>query len=138
MSNENENKYVEVLNTMYETYTRKNNDYGDSFSRTYKELGILSAVGQISHKYHRVVTLAKGVEGKVKEESLQDSLLDLANYAIMTLVELESEKKSTGKSQEGLAPKIEVEAVEAQEFIDGLRKALMEGFIDTLGIEEIE
>ena len=87
------------LNALFE---RKNHDYGDSFSKTYKELGIVSAVTQIMHKHHRLVELAVGTEQKVAGESIRDTLIDLANYAIMTVMELDgdratdaAEKKST-------------------------------------------
>ncbi len=73
------------LNNIYEA---KNNDYGDSFAETFKKLGIISAVTRITDKVNRLQTLCtKG--RKVYDESTTDTLMDLANYAIMTIMELE-------------------------------------------------
>lgn len=78
-------KIAEDLSYLYE---RKNNDYGDSFGKTFQSLGIISAVTRISDKYNRVVSLATGKEQKVKDEAIEDTLKDLASYCIMTLIEL--------------------------------------------------
>lgn len=91
---EEHKKLCNILNKVYE---KKNNDYGDSFSRVYKELGILSAVTQISHKYHRLTTLAKGADQKVCEESIRDTLLDMANYCLLTVMEIDKESREVDK-----------------------------------------
>lgn len=77
------------LNALYE---KKNHDYGNSFSKTYNELGIVSAVTQIMHKHNRLVELAAGSGPKVAGESIRDTLVDLANYAIMTVMEIDNGK----------------------------------------------
>lgn len=74
-----------------DTFKSKNADYGNSFSQLYQEFGdngIITAAVQISHKYHRFMNLAKGTPTKVNE-SLRDTLLDLANYCILTVMELD-------------------------------------------------
>lgn len=74
-----------------DTFKSKNADYGNSFSQLYQEFGdngIITAAVQISHKYHRFMNLAKGIPTKVNE-SLRDTLLDLANYCILTVMELD-------------------------------------------------
>ena len=73
-------------------YLPKNAAYGDSFHKLYSELGIISAVTQISHKYNRLVNLAKDRNAKTNDESITDTLLDLANYCILTAMELEREQ----------------------------------------------
>lgn len=70
-----------------EIYKHKNHDYGDSFGETYKKLGIISAVTRIIDKVNRLQSLCTK-EQKVKDESIEDTLKDLANYSIMTLIEL--------------------------------------------------
>lgn len=67
------------------TYEKKNHDYGDSFNETFKKLGIISAVTRITDKYNRLVSLCTlpEEERKVKDETISDTLLDLANYCIM-------------------------------------------------------
>lgn len=80
---------------MCDTFKSKNADYGNSFSQLYQEFGdngIITAAVQISHKYHRFMNLIKGTPAKVNE-SLRDTLLDLANYCILTVMELDKAKE---------------------------------------------
>ena len=74
-------------------WLQKNAAYGDSFHELYKDLGIISAVTQITHKYNRLKTLAKDKNQDIatNNESITDTLLDMANYCIMTAMEIERE-----------------------------------------------
>ena len=74
---------------MHELYCSKNKDYGDSFGRSFEELGIISAITRMGDKFNRVKNLALKNEIAVEDESLKDTLIDLANYAIMTIVEID-------------------------------------------------
>lgn len=79
-----------------DTFKSKNADYGNSFSQLYQEFGdngIITAAVQISHKYHRFMNLIKGAPAKVNE-SLRDTLLDLANYCVLTVMELDKAMES--------------------------------------------
>lgn len=71
-------------------YVAKNSDYGDAFGETYKKLGIISAVTRITDKVNRLQSLAAKSEEErmVKDESIIDTLLDLTNYSLMTLIEM--------------------------------------------------
>lgn len=91
--NEKQNKHKRICEQLNEIFVNKSNDYGDSFGRTYNELGIISAITRISDKYNRIVSLSKKTkeEIKVKDESIKDTLLDMANYCIMTVIEMESD-----------------------------------------------
>ena len=89
---EQHKKICDNLNKIYE---KKNHDYGNSFGETYKDLGIISAVTRISDKFNRLKTLAKGKNNLVNDESLEDTLLDMANYCIMTKMCLDSEKNES-------------------------------------------
>ena len=75
-----------------DTHKRKSHDYGDSFGQMWERFGITSAVIRLSDKMNRVYTLTSGKSAEVKDESLRDTLLDLASYAIMTVVEMDKEK----------------------------------------------
>lgn len=77
---------------IHELYVKKNHDYGDSFGKTYKDLGIISAATRISDKYNRFIELAKGNKPLVSTETIRDTLIDMANYALMTIIELENNK----------------------------------------------
>ena len=90
-------RHLEIVTALNQLYASKNSDYGDSFGETYQKLGIVSAITRISDKYNRLVSLATKPEEerKVKDESIQDTLLDLSNYCIMTVIEMEAEKENT-------------------------------------------
>lgn len=69
-------------------------------SQLYQEFGdngIITAAVQISHKYHRFMNLIKGTPAKVNE-SLRDTLLDLANYCVLTVMELDKAKEKANAS----------------------------------------
>ena len=79
--------FKDVLDKMYEIYEKKNADYGNSFSKTFEEFGLTSAAVRINDKNERFKKLIKQ-EAQVKDESIEDTLLDLANYSVLTLMEL--------------------------------------------------
>ena len=79
----------EKLNKLYEA---KNADYGDSFGKSYKEYGLTMPCIRLEDKLNRLKSLNFSRTIKVKNESIEDTLMDLANYAIMTLIELEGEE----------------------------------------------
>ena len=80
----------DICNRLNEIYAKKNEDYGDSFSKTFLEEGMAMPRIRLSDKLERFKRLSKA-ERKVKDENIIDTLLDLANYAIMTVIELEKE-----------------------------------------------
>ena len=80
-----------ICESLSALYARKNADYGDSFGKSYKEYGMTMACIRLEDKLNRLKALSKQ-EAQVKEESVSDTLMDLANYAIMTLVEMEGER----------------------------------------------
>lgn len=84
--------FRDITNGMYDTFKAKNHDYGNSFSELFAECGMTYAYGHLSEKLKRVKSLMSD-EAKVKGESMKDSLLDLANYAILTIMELDKTKK---------------------------------------------
>lgn len=79
-----------------------NADYGDSFGETFADLGIISAITRIADKFNRVKNLAKlpPDRQRVKSESITDTLLDMANYCIMTVIEIENQNKQGGANNE--------------------------------------
>lgn len=77
-----------IIDRMYDTFKRKNADYGNSFRELYEECGMTYAYGHMREKLERVRSLMKN-EAQVKGESMQDSLYDLANYAVLAIMEIE-------------------------------------------------
>lgn len=76
-----------VYDENYQTFLKKNADYGNSFEESLNELGILAGVTRIMDKFNRLKNLIKS-EANVKE-SLSDTLKDMANYCLMLAVWLE-------------------------------------------------
>lgn len=85
--------HKQICTELSEIYRKKNAAYGDSFGKTYRELGIISAVTRMEDKMNRIASLATGTKNEVTDESIKDTLRDLANYSIMTLIEMESEQE---------------------------------------------
>jgi len=84
-------RHSEITKQLNEIYIAKNTDYGDAFGDTFKKLGIISAVTRIADKTNRLMSLSAKTEAErnVKDETIKDTLMDLANYALMTLIEME-------------------------------------------------
>lgn len=78
-----------ICEEINDLYDRKNHDYGDSFHQTFVEEGMAMARIRLGDKFNRFKTLSRGGDQKVNDESIRDTLIDLANYAIMTVVEME-------------------------------------------------
>ena len=85
-------EHKEICNKLNALYEAKNKDYGDSFGKSYKEYGLTMSCIRLEDKLNRLKSLNFNKSIKVKDESIEDTLMDLANYAIMTLIELESEE----------------------------------------------
>ena len=89
-------RHKELCDMMHDLYCRKNADYGDAFHKVFLEEGIASCRIRLSDKVYRFRKLTQDAETqKVKEESITDTLIDLANYALLTILELEFENEKT-------------------------------------------
>lgn len=83
--------HAEICDGIKSLYARKNADYGDSFSqlrtrypnfvcmRLFDKLNRLDTIMNPNHKL------------QVSDETIEDTLLDIANYAIMEVVERRAE-----------------------------------------------
>lgn len=78
-------EFKNITQEMLETYSRKNIDYDDAFTKSLEEDGLLVAKIRLGDKYKRFSALIKQ-ENLVKDESIEDTLLDMASYAIMTVM----------------------------------------------------
>lgn len=70
-------------------YRRKNADYGDSFGKSFAEYGMVMPCIRLEDKLNRLKALTRKGDAQVQDESITDTLLDLANYAIMTVIEMQ-------------------------------------------------
>ena len=78
-------EFKNITQEMLEIYSRKNTDYDDAFTKSLEEDGLLVAKIRLGDKYKRFSALIKQ-ENLVKDESIEDTLLDMASYAIMTVM----------------------------------------------------
>lgn len=81
------NIHKNICNLLHETYVDKNNDYGDSYSKLSREYPEQILI-RLTDKLERLKSLYSGKEQRVKDESIKDTLLDLANYSILEIIEL--------------------------------------------------
>ena len=99
---ENVHRHSVICAELNELYERKNHDYGDSFHLSFLEEGMAMPRIRLGDKLNRFKNLSRqsGNE-RVKDESIRDTLIDLANYAIMTVMELDAETEFDGEIEGG-------------------------------------
>lgn len=78
-------QFMSITQNMAKTYAAKNHDYGNSFEQSLDKFGLVASVVRLGDKMNRIESLTKK-EAQVKDESIKDTLLDMANYAIMTVM----------------------------------------------------
>jgi hypothetical protein len=93
--------FKNITDRMNDVFERKRHDYGPTSEHTYKKFGLVSMYIRMYDKLGRLESLCQK-EPKVVEESVEDTLLDLANYAVITLLEVEKDKMQ--KCQEEIKP----------------------------------
>lgn len=107
MANTNEKlKRLKEIHQQEEAlYAERNEKYGDSFAKTFQEYGEAVALIRMEDKLNRAKTLVsmglKGSDG----ESLIDTLMDLSNYANMTIIELISSNEEANQDAASDTPK---------------------------------
>lgn len=89
---DNRSRHLAICEELNELYQEKNTRYGNSFSELYGLMGMDYVVPRLYEKVKRLLELTRNdLDGL--DESIEDSLRDLANYSIMTLMELERRDK---------------------------------------------
>lgn len=87
--------HKKLLDDMHDLYIKKNADYGNSVHDTYEKYGLVSFLVRMEDKLNRVRNLNKDnvkiSDAKVKDEKIEDTLMDLANYVILAIMELKRE-----------------------------------------------
>ena len=83
-----EKRFKEIMEEMKELYRKKNADYGDSFHRAWEKFGSTVGLVYMDAKMNRAKQLLANPEAQqVHSEKIEDTLIDLANYAVLTLME---------------------------------------------------
>ena len=89
---DNVQSFMDITTDMAKTYAAKNHDYGNSFEQSCNKFGIIASVVRLGDKMNRIESLVIK-KSEVKDESIKDTLLDMANYAIMTVMWLNTQSK---------------------------------------------
>lgn len=89
---ENVQRFMDITTNMAKTYAAKNHDYSNSFEQSCNKFGIIAAIVRMGDKMNRLESLAVK-RAEVKDESIKDTLLDLASYSVMTLMWLDKTNK---------------------------------------------
>lgn len=88
--------HSKICESIHNLYLTKNSDYGNSVNDTFRKFGIDAYLVRMYDKLNRVYSLTReNSKQMIPDENIEDTLLDLANYAIITLVELENIKGDT-------------------------------------------
>ena len=88
--------FEEITKSMFETYLRKNKDYGNSFDQSLDKWGLSVAAIRLGDKLNRFESYIKNGSFAVNDEGVRDTLMDLSCYSIMTIMYLNS--KQNGKN----------------------------------------
>lgn len=87
-----DNNFKTYTDKLAATLQQKNDAYGDSFTKSVDKYGLPVIGVRLSDKYNRIEHLITHHELKENDESLEDTLLDLAGYSILALKYLKEHK----------------------------------------------
>lgn len=108
----------------YDTFCRKNHDYGNSFEESLDQFGIVASIVRMSDKMKRLESLTdESKTQKVGSESLLDTLEDLSNYAAMTACWLRGIREEDGDKDTVYAEDIPPRPIEIPEAVKQLWEA---------------
>ena len=85
--------HEDICNYLHDLYYRKNRDYGSSVTDTFNKYGLVSFLVRMEDKLNRVRTLTQKGNAKVLDEKIEDTLMDLANYSMLAVIELREANK---------------------------------------------
>lgn len=76
--------FREIAMGIADLQEKKNKDYGGAFEKSCDSFGLTAPAIRLGDKYNRFCNLIKA-EAQIKDESIEDTLIDMAAYAIMTV-----------------------------------------------------
>lgn len=110
MNNEQERQAIsQACDHLKEVLLAKNHDYGNSFGETFTELGPISGFTRFSDKYNRLKQLLTNSKQDVTDESIVDTWLDAAGYAILNYIETTKARTKMPKPTVKTKPKKELQ-----------------------------
>lgn len=88
---DNVGRFKEMTAEMTATFIAKNKDYGNIFDKTIDEEGYVAFQVRALDKLNRFKSILSSQSREVKDESILDTLKDLANYCIMCSIKIEND-----------------------------------------------
>ena len=79
---------ITIQNEALALFIKKNTDYGDAFAN-YGPIGVIIRMGD---KIQRLISVTNSGINLVNTESLRDTLIDLHNYAAMSIMLIDENK----------------------------------------------
>lgn len=99
-------EFRRLVNDMADLYEKKNQNYGNSFGKLYQDLGPVAGLVPLHNKLDRLTYLITHSDDDNHYESIEDTLMDLANYAVMNLVERHMQKsEASSMTSDGMIGK---------------------------------
>lgn len=86
-------RHEKVCREINRVYEKKARDGDDSFHKMFLEWGLLMVPILLGDKYNSLCALSKDSDQRVSNEAIRDVLIELANFAIMTIIELDKEEE---------------------------------------------
>ena len=77
--------FSKIVTEMTELYAKKNHDYGNSFDEGCDKIGVGYPLGRLLDKMNRLIACMGKEDEMQVNESIEDTLTDLACYSVMTL-----------------------------------------------------
>lgn len=114
--------FKKITEKMYEVYKAKNADYGDSFNITRNEYPNAILI-RLQDKFLRLKQLYRNnFEANVQNESVKDTLMDMANYCILELIAITEQENINKVANSGKYTMNEM--LEVQERFEKLNRKL--------------
>lgn len=109
-------RFYELLDGLSELHSRKNHDYAGQADplanfRECERIGVSAFRGcfvRMMDKYMRIANFFTAGELKVKDESVKDTLRDLAVYSLIAIILLEEQNTEIPSTREKTASELEI------------------------------
>ena len=93
------NSFDLIVKEISEIRHRKNIDYGSAFLKFYDDFGMMGVLCDLGRKYGRIQNFAKGKELRVSDETIEDTLKDMAIISLNAVYWLRNKRKKLEASE---------------------------------------
>ena len=92
-----ESTFRDIAESQIRLYESKNADYGNAADKLYESYGLTYYLIMLEQKLLRLKNLNNKTD-KANNESIEDSLLDMSNYAILAVESMRKESKQKSEN----------------------------------------